>query len=77
MDPRYYTLAKNLVSHSVNLQAGEKVLIHAFDVPENMTLALVRAARERGAHPFVQLQTRSNRQRMCIGRERGTIRSFS
>ena len=56
MDPRYHTLAKNLVSHSVHLQAGEKVLIHAFDVPENMTIALVRAARECGAHPFVQLQ---------------------
>ena len=65
MDPRYHTLAKNLVSHSVNLQAGEKVLIHAFDVPENMTLALVRAARERGAHPFVQLQS-SRIDRECV-----------
>ena len=36
MDPRYYTLAKNLVSHSVNLQAGEKI-IHAFDVLANMS----------------------------------------
>lgn len=57
MDPRYHTLAQNLVSHSVKLQAGEKVLIHAFDVPENMAIALVRAARDRGAHPFVQLQS--------------------
>jgi len=57
MDPRYLTLARNLVSHSVDLQPGEKVLIHAFDVPENMTIALLRAAREQGAHPFVQLQS--------------------
>ena len=57
MDPRYHTLAKNLVSHSVNLLAGEKVLIHVFDVPENMTLALVRAARERGAHPLFNYNT--------------------
>jgi aminopeptidase len=56
MDPRYEKLAANVVSHSTNLQAGEKVLIHAFDVPHEMTLALVRAARERGATPFVQLQ---------------------
>ena len=56
MDPRYHLLAKNLVSHSVNLQEGEKILIHAFDVPENMTLALVRAVRQQGAHPFVQIQ---------------------
>ena len=56
MDPRYHTLAKNLVSHSVNLQVGEKILIHAFDVPEEITLALIRATRERGAYPFVQIQ---------------------
>ena len=72
MDPRYHTLAKNLVSHSVHLQAGEKVLIHAFDVPENMTLALIRAARECGAHPFVQLQS-GRIDRECIWREGGTI----
>ncbi|MDA7790803.1 aminopeptidase [Opitutales bacterium] len=57
MDPRYHKLASNLVSHSVNLSPGEKVLIHAFDVPEEITLALVRAVRQRQAHPFVQLQS--------------------
>jgi len=31
------------------------VLIDAFDVPDEMTIALVRAARKRGATPFVQL----------------------
>jgi aminopeptidase len=56
MDPRYESLAYNLVSHSTNLQIGEKVLIHAFDVPENITLALIRAVRNRGALPFVQLE---------------------
>lgn len=56
MDPRFRQLAVNLVSHSTDLQAGEKVLIHAFDVPHAMTLALIRAVRERGATPFVQLQ---------------------
>ena len=60
MDPRYHTLAKNLVSHSVHLQAGEKVLIHAFDVPENMTLALIRAAREHGAKSLCSITEWSN-----------------
>ena len=70
MDPRYHTLANNLASHSVHLQAGEKVLIHAFDVPEHITLALVRAARERGAHPFVQLQSgRIDRECVWGGRQ--------
>ena len=46
MDPRYLTLAENLVSHSTNLTAGEKILIHAFDVPDAMVLALVSAAKQ-------------------------------
>ena len=56
MDPRYEILADNVVSHSTKLEKGEKALIHAFDVPHEMTLALVRAVRTRGAIPFVQLQ---------------------
>jgi aminopeptidase len=56
MDPRYEKLASNVVSHSTDLEAGEKALVHAFDVPHDMTLALVRAIRERGAIPYVQLQ---------------------
>ena len=56
MDSRYEKLAANVVSHSTHLQSGEKALIHAFDVPHDMTLALVRAIRDRGAVPYVQLQ---------------------
>ena len=65
MDPRYITLANNLVSHSVDLQPGEKTMIHAFDIPEEMTLALVRAVREKGGHPFVQLQS-GRIERECV-----------
>lgn len=65
MDPRYNTLANNLVSHSVDLQPGEKAMIHAFDIPEEMTLALVRGVRERGGHPFVQLQN-GRIERECV-----------
>lgn len=56
MDPRFEILAANVVSHSTKLEKGEKALIHAFDVPHEMTLALVRAVRAREAIPFVQLQ---------------------
>jgi aminopeptidase len=65
MDPRYESLADNLVSHSTNLQEAEKVLIHAFDVPEDITLALIRAVRNRGAIPFVQLEN-SRVGRECV-----------
>jgi aminopeptidase len=55
MDSRYHTLAKNLVSYSVSLKKGERVLIDAFDVPDAMVVALVRAVRERKGIPHVQL----------------------
>ena len=54
-DPRYDQLAKLLTGFSVRLQQGEKVLIDSFDVPDEMTIALVRAARACGAVPLVQV----------------------
>ncbi|PYI90254.1 MAG: aminopeptidase [Verrucomicrobia bacterium] len=55
-DDRFDKLAKILTSYSTQLKRDEKVLIETFDAPEEMTIALVRAARRRGAIPFVQLQ---------------------
>jgi len=54
MDSRYEELARGLVAHSTEVQAGEKVLIDAFDIPEAMVIALVRAVRKRKGIPFVQ-----------------------
>src|SRR3954465_4483778 len=53
-DPRFDKLAQGLVNFSTKLGQGEKVLIDAFDIPPEMTVALVRAARDAGAVPFVQ-----------------------
>ena len=55
-DPRYDKLASNLINHSICLQKGEKVLIEAFDLPEAMVIALVRAARKEGGVPLVTLK---------------------
>lgn len=57
MEPNYVKLAEGLTGFSTNLQAGERVLIDAFDIPEAMTIALVRAARERGAIPYVNVHS--------------------
>ena len=57
-DPRFDRLAEILTGYSTELKRNEKVLIEAFDAPDEMTIALVRAARKRGATPFVQLQRR-------------------
>src|SRR5438046_4187935 len=55
-DARFDKLAEILTGYSTELKPNERVLIEAFDAPDEMTIALVRAARKRGAIPFVQLQ---------------------
>ena len=55
-DARLDKLASLLVDYSTALKRNEKVLIEAFDAPEEMTIALIRAARKAKAIPFVQLQ---------------------
>jgi len=55
-DARFDNLAKLLVEYSVRLKRNETVLIEGFDVPDEMIIALLRAARSRGAVPFVQIQ---------------------
>ncbi|MEM9160282.1 MAG: aminopeptidase, partial [Verrucomicrobiota bacterium] len=55
IDPRLTQLANNLVSYSTSLKAGEKVLIDAFDVPDEILVELIRATREKGASPYVNL----------------------
>ena len=54
-DPRFDQLAKLLTTFSIKLQPGERVLIDAYDIPEAMTIALIRSARACGAVPYVQL----------------------
>ncbi len=55
-DARFDKLAKLLLEYSTRLKRNENVLIEAFDVPDEMTIALVRVARKVGAIPFVQVQ---------------------
>ena len=52
-DPRYQTLARLLVSHSMSVQPGEKVLIENTDTPPAFTVALIDAIGEAGGLPMV------------------------
>jgi len=54
-DLRHDQLAKVLIHHSTKLRPGERVLIDAFDIPDEMVIALVRQVRAAKAIPFVQL----------------------
>jgi aminopeptidase len=61
-DGRFEKLAKLLVEYSIRLKRNETVLIEAFDIPDEMTIALIRAVRKAGGVPFAQTYyTRVNR----------------
>jgi aminopeptidase len=46
-------LAELLVRHSMRVQPGEKVLIEAYDIPTDMTVALIKAVAAVGGQPLV------------------------
>ena len=54
-DERFDKLAKLLVEYSIRLKRNETVLIEAFDIPDEMTAALIRATRNAGGVPFAQV----------------------
>jgi len=61
-DDRFDKLAKLLVEYSIRLKRNETVLIEAFDIPDEMTIALIRTVRKAGGVPFAQTYyTRVNR----------------
>lgn len=68
-DPRFAQLAGVLTGFSTELKPGERVLIDAFDCPDLFVVALVRAARERGALPYVNLQKARITRELLLGAE--------
>ncbi|MEI6862426.1 MAG: aminopeptidase, partial [Verrucomicrobiota bacterium] len=69
LDPRFTQLAEVLTGFSCSLQPGERVLIDAFDVPDAMVVALIRAARARGALPFAGLHRARITRELVLGAE--------
>ena len=67
MDARYEKLAAGLTGFSTELKKGERVFIDAFDVPDAMVIALVRAARARGALPYVAVHRARVTRELMLG----------
>lgn len=66
-DTRFDTLAQLLVGYSIRLKRNENVLIEAFDVPDEMTIALIRAVRKINAIPFVQIHRGQVSRALALG----------
>ena len=73
IDPRFLKLADGLTGFSTALKKGERVLIEAFDAPDAMVVALVRAARKRGAHPYVQVHRARISRELALGAEEAQL----
>ncbi len=52
-DPRVARLAEVLVGHSTRVRPGERVLIETYDIPDDVTTAIVKRVAEAGGLPFV------------------------
>ena len=64
-DPRFKKLAKLLVEYSTALEKGDRVLLDMIDVPDEFSVELMRAARNVGATPLIEVRhTRINREIM-------------
>ena len=56
-DPRVAKLADILIGYSAQVQPGEKVLVEAYDIPEDAVTALVARIVQAGGLPFVTLKS--------------------
>src|SRR5262245_37308557 len=55
-DPRFTKLAKLLVTYSTRVKKGERVLLDMMDVPDEMSVELMRAVRAAGGIPLIDLR---------------------
>lgn len=54
-DPRFKKLAEQVVGYAVRVQPGEHVNLRMQNIPDEMTVQLIRAVREAGGLPHVDL----------------------
>src|SRR2546421_5361451 len=67
LDPRVTKLAELLVNHSTKLTKDDKVLIHAFDIPDECIAEVVRACQNKGAEVLVRLESNIVKRQLMLG----------
>ena len=55
-DPRYTKLAKLLITYSTRVKKGDRVLLDITDVPDEMSIELMRAVRAAGGTPLIDVR---------------------
>ncbi|MEA2552068.1 MAG: aminopeptidase, partial [Fimbriimonadaceae bacterium] len=67
IDPRVTKLAELLVNHSTRLGPEDRVLIHAFDIPEESVAELVRVCQASGAQVLTRIESVLVRRQLLHG----------
>jgi aminopeptidase len=74
MDTRIRKLAKLLIKHSCALEPGERILIEAIGVPNQMVIALIREAKAVGCTPIVNIKDDQVIRELCSCYEADDVR---
>ena len=67
LDPRVTKLAELLASHSCRLGPEDRLLIHAFDIPDEAVAEVVRVAQSKGAQVAVRLESNVVKRQLMLG----------
>jgi aminopeptidase len=67
VDPRVSRLAELLVTHSVCLTPNDRVLVHAFDIDDEIVAEVVRVAQGTGAQVAVRLESNLVKRQLMLG----------
>lgn len=74
-DPRYTKLANLLINYSTRVKKGDRVLLDITDVPDEMSVELLRAVRAAGGTPLIDGATPEFRGKSYAARMPNTLRS--
>ena len=67
LDPRVTILAELLCNHSCELNESDNLLIHAFDIPEEVVAEVVRIAQSKGANVVLRLESNLIKRQLMRG----------
>lgn len=77
LDPRVTKLAELLVSHSLDLGAQDRVLLHSFDIPDESVAEVVRVIQATGAEVVTRLESNLVRRQLMMGMTESNARTIA
>lgn len=76
-DPRLQQLAHNLVSYSIRVQPGEKVLVEMIGSERELVKCIIEEIYKHGGQPFIELTDRAVERTLLSGASEEQIRTWA